>query len=117
MFDATGVILLGWAFFIKTFDMAYNESAMYWDSNPVLFAQITKSKADGISGTSMLFIGFLYQLFGYIKLNFLDCYQTIIVSSSYTLLIIFLCVYFAWLRKKFVDMWFMRAAKKEEEES
>lgn len=114
VFDATGVILLGFAFFAKTFDTAYEESSMYWDSNPVLFTQITKAKADGISGTSMLFIGFLYQFFGYLKFGFLDCYQTIIVSSSYVLLIIFLCVYFAWLRKKFVDIWFIRAKEKVE---
>ena len=117
VFDATGVLLLGGAFFLKTFDTAYNESSMCWDSNPVLFTQITKSKADGISGTSLLFIGFVYQFFGYLNVSFLDCYETIIVSSSYMLLIVFLCGYFAWLRKKFVDTWFMRAKEKVEGDS
>ena len=114
VFDVAGIILLGWAFFGKTFDTAFKESSMNWDNNRALFIQITKSKFDGMFGTSMLFIGFLYQLFGYLKLDILDCYQAKIVSCSYIFLIIFLCVYWAWFRKKIVDIWFMRAKRRVE---
>ena len=113
IFDAAGVLLLGWAFFSKGFEqMTFTADGFKLDVDLASCRDAAKQKIDGMVGTSILFLGFLYQFFGYLHFQ-----QPFIVSASYSLLLIFLCAYFAWGRKQFIESWMKRALTVEKQES
>lgn len=98
IFDASGVLLLGFAFFLKTNESMIEESGTTWDSKA--YVTVASGKCDGIFGSALLFLGFLYQMFGYSGLDSRN-----IVVVSYFALIVFLLVYFAFLREWLTKKW------------
>lgn len=96
--DACGVVLLGFAFFLKDIEAMIEESGTTWDSDA--FAAVATSKADGMFGTSLLFLGFVYQIIG-----FTNFAHYLIVMLSYVVLLVFLVLYFTFLRRALVNRW------------
>ena len=99
-FDVAGVLFLGAAFFLKTKKGIIQEAGTYWDSNPYVLRSIISSRLDGMSGTTLLFVGFLFQIFGYFKLQ-----SEIFIGTSYVLLGVFILVYLINFRKRIVNAW------------
>ncbi|HOP22571.1 MAG TPA: hypothetical protein PK055_04000 [Gammaproteobacteria bacterium] len=64
LFDVAGALFLGIAFFFKNNKQIISESGTYWNSNPHLMKSIILSKFDGIFGTVLLFLGFIFQILG-----------------------------------------------------
>lgn len=100
VFDAIGVLLLGFAFFFKSKEAISLESGTYWDRNPHLLKSLLASKFDGILGTFYLFIGFVFQVLGYA-----DIQHEISTVSAYGLLLLSLGIYFGGFRKRKVQEW------------
>lgn len=98
VFDASGVVLLGFAFFLKNTEAMIVESGTTWDSKA--YVTVVESKSDGIFGTTLLFLGFVYQMLGYAGLE-----STATVLASYSGLILFLIAYCTFLRKRLVGKW------------
>lgn len=111
VFDAIGVLLIGFAFFFKTKEEMFQEAGTHWGSNPHLLKSIIASKFDGMVGTFLLFIGFIYQAVGYG--NF---YQKEIIIISYILLLIFLLIYFIFLRSRKINEWHKEILAKSDED-
>lgn len=99
-YDVVGVLFLGTAFFLKTKKDIIDEAGTYWNSNPYVLRSIISSKLDGICGTSLLLIGFIYQIFGYLNFN-----NNNLIISSYVLLAIFILIYIVNFRKRIVNKW------------
>ena len=100
VFDAAGVCFLGFAFFFKSKEAIIQEAGTYYNSNPHVLRSITASRLDGIFGTCLLFIGFLYQMLGFIGLENHD-----VTSASYFILISTILIYFVNFRKRHVNKW------------
>lgn len=98
VFDASGVVLLGFAFFLKNTDSMIEESGTTWDSKA--YVTVVESKSDGVFGTALLFLGFIYQTLGYAGVE-----STIVILASYSGLILFLLAYCTFLRRKLVKKW------------
>lgn len=96
--DAVGVLLLGFAFFLKTTESMIEESGTTWDSKA--YITVVAGKCDGIFGTALLFLGFVYQTLGYIGMQSIS-----IVLATYSGLVIFLLAYIAFLRDKLIRKW------------
>jgi len=96
--DACGVLLLGLSFFLKTTDSMIEESGTTWDSKA--YITVASSKSDGIFGSLLLFLGFIYQTLGYSGVQ-----SKSIVIVSYAALIIFLFLYLFILRKFLINKW------------
>jgi hypothetical protein len=110
LYDAIGVLLLGFAFFFKTKETLIKEAGTYWDSNPHILKSIIASKFDGMTGTLLLFIGFIYQAMGYANIE-----QASIVIGSYMFLIFFLAVYFSRYRSRKINEWLKELLEKSSE--
>jgi len=82
IFDVAGVVLLGFAFFLKTTESMIEESGTTWDSKA--YVTIVENRSDGIFGTTLLSLGFVYQTLGYAGVE-----STAAVLASYAALILF----------------------------
>ena len=111
IFDAIGVLLLGFAFFFKTKESISQEAGTYFNSNPYVLRSIVASKFDGMTGTALLFIGFVLQVFGYAGWE-----NEVVLVFSYLVLVVFVFTYFAVLRKKSIDSWILELPKRPESE-
>lgn len=98
LFDVSGVLLLGFAFFLKTTESMIEESGTTWDSKA--YITVVAGKSDGIFGTALLFLGFVYQALGYAGVE-----STSTVLLSYLALLVFLLAYFGFLRRWLVTKW------------
>lgn len=98
LLDVSGVLLLGFAFFLKTTESMIEESGTTWDSKA--YITVVASKCDGIFGSALLILGFVYQMLGYVGAE-----STNTVLVSYLALIFFLLVYVAFLRGWFIRKW------------
>ena len=96
--DVCGVLLLGFAFFLKTTDSMIEESGTTWDSKA--YITVVAGKCDGIFGTALLFLGFVYQALGYAGVESRNT-----VLFTYSALLVFLLVYVGFLRKWLVKKW------------
>lgn len=74
------------------------ESGTTWDSKA--YITVVASKCDGIFGSVLLFLGFVYQTLGYIGV---ESTNTILVS--YSALFVFLLAYFAFMRGWLIKKW------------
>lgn len=100
IYDAVGVLLLGFAFFFKTKEGIIQEAGTYWDSNPHVLKSIISSKFDGMIGTLMLFIGFIFQALGYANYSHVSA-----ILVSYIALIVLCFFYFIYYRPKHINTW------------
>ncbi|MEX2490410.1 MAG: hypothetical protein WD425_01470 [Nitrospirales bacterium] len=98
IFDACGVLLLGFAFFLKTTESMIQESGTTWDSKA--YVHVVSGKCDGVFGTLLLFLGFLYQTLGYAGVT-----STNAILASYATLIVFLVAYVVFLRNWLINKW------------
>ena len=96
--DACGVVLLGMSFFLKDAGSMIEESGTTWNSDA--YKTVAVGKSDGIFGTLLLFLGFIYQVFGYVGFG-----SVFLVGASYVLLAAFLVVYASWLREFYSNTW------------
>ncbi|MBK8161801.1 MAG: hypothetical protein IPK65_01210 [Gammaproteobacteria bacterium] len=64
------------------------------------YVTVVENKSDGIFGTTLLFVGFVYQTLGYTRV---EC--AVAVIASYAGLVLFLFAYCTFLRKKIVRKW------------
>jgi len=96
--DVTGVLLLGFAFFLKTTESMIEESGTTWDSKA--YITVVASKCDGIFGSGLLVLGFVYQMLGYVGAE-----STNAVLISYLALLVFLLAYVAFLRGWLIHKW------------
>jgi len=103
--DASGVVLLGFSFFLKNAKSMIEESGTTWDSTA--YRAVAFGKTDGISGTALLFLGFLYQFLGYVGIS-----STLIVAASYAALAVFMVLYVVWLRAYISMIWIQRIEAK-----
>ena len=99
-YDVTGVVLLGFAFFFKTKKAIMQEAVSCYSYNTFILEALIATKLDGIVGSTLLMVGFIFQLLGYI--GFQNKY---IVIISYLVLLILLIIYFVNLRKRIVKSW------------
>ena len=74
------------------------ESGTTWDSKA--YVTVAAGKADGVFGTLLLFLGFVFQALGYAGIS-----ANAIVVGSYASLVAFLLIYSVFLRKWLVDRW------------
>ena len=74
------------------------ESGTTWDSKA--YFAVVASKCDGIFGSALLILGFVYQMLGYVGA---ESTNTILVS--YLALIVFLPAYVAFLRGWLIRKW------------
>ena len=98
-FDGIGVAILGYSFFAKSIRNLKDESDPHWDSNRDLLASLIQARTDGISGTSLLFTGFILQWFG--TLGFAS---DIAGNIFFVGLFMFLSLYFGFLRKRLISI-------------
>src|SRR5690349_19810084 len=91
IFDASGVVLLGCSFFFKSTESMIQESGTTWDSEA--YKTVAASKCDGIFGTALLLLGLVFQAIGYVGVE-----SKPVVVVSYGMLVVFLGVYFVFLR-------------------
>lgn len=98
LFDVSGALLLGFAFFLKTTESMIEESGTTWDSKA--YITVVAGKCDGIFGTGLLFLGFVYQALGYAGVE-----STSTVLFSYLALLTFLLAYLGVLRKWLITKW------------
>lgn len=103
--DASGVVLLGFAFFLKNTESMIQESGTTWDSTA--YVAVASAKCDGIFGTTLLFIGFIYQAIGYVGI-----YCPIVTAVTYVALATFLILYVTWLRSSLTDRWVSQIERK-----
>jgi hypothetical protein len=96
--DVSGVLLLGFAFFLKTTESMIAESGTTWDSKA--YITVAASKCDGIFGSVLLVFGFLYQMLGYVGVE-----STNAVLVSYLAQIVFLVAYVTFLRGWLIHKW------------
>lgn len=96
--DACGVLLLGFSFFMKGTEAMIQESGTTWDSEA--YISVAAGKCDGVFGSTLLFLGFVYQILGY-----LGVHSEIAVVATWLVLIVFLLAYFVSLRKRLIDKW------------
>ena len=96
--DVSGVLLLGFAFFLKTTESMIEESGTTWDSKA--YITVAASKCDGVFGSVLLVLGFVYQVLGYVGAE-----STNTVLASYLALIVFLFVYVAFFRGWLIHKW------------
>jgi hypothetical protein len=102
IYDVFGVIYLGIAFFFKSKEAIIQESGTYWDSNPHMLHGLTSSKFDGLLGSLLLLIGFIFQMLGYLGYSYISDYVAIgiyIAPGAFSVL------YFIFLRKWLVNRW------------
>ena len=108
-YDVVGVAILGFAFFSTPISAIFlNSRHFHGGNNGVLNAGI-EIKTDGITGTAILFIGFVFQFLGAAA-----CSSEIISQLFLLFLLIFLISYFVFLRKS-IFKYFERRAKAFEE--
>lgn len=97
IYDGVGVVVLGFAFFLKSVKEMMVESGAYWDGNDALLQSLIHQRTDGVVGTSLLLVGFLLQLLGTLGMQ---------CKLAGELLLVFLaagCVaYVLYLRKKLI---------------
>lgn len=105
IFDICGVLLLGFAFFLKTTESMIQESGTTWDSKA--YFNVVSGKSDGIFGTLLLFIGFIYQVVGYVGVT-----STKTIIASFSVLVIFLTIYFLFLRGWLIKKWVAKIEKR-----
>ncbi len=98
VFDVSGIVLLGFAFFLKTTESMIEESGTTWDSKAYVI--VAAGKCDGIFGSVLLFLGFVYQTLGYVGVE-----SSNTILASYSALIIFLFAYFAFVRGWLIKRW------------
>ncbi len=101
LYDGTGVLLLGYAFFGQSKKMIRQESGTYLNFNPYILKEKIYTKFDGMAGSLLLFLGFFFQILG----QFYTEYESV-VMYLYILLFIGLLEYFFVVRKKRVEEWF-----------
>jgi hypothetical protein len=98
IFDASGVVLLGFSFFFKTTESMIQESGTTWDSEA--YKTVAASKCDGIFGTVLLLLGFVFQAIGNVGFESKPA-----VVGSYGVLVVFLAAYFFFLRGWLISKW------------
>lgn len=100
IFDAIGVSLLGYAFFMKSKEAIIQEAGTYWNSNPYVLRSIVATKFDGIFGSALLLIGFIYQALGYAGVQLSE-----LAVASYIALTISILGYFSFIRSWLITRW------------
>ena len=99
IYDGLGIVVLGYAFFSKTIKEMMVESGTYYNGNNALLQSLIHTRTDGVTGTVLLLIGFLLQLFGSLGIRCAWLGETLVfilaaISFAYAL----------FLRKKIISI-------------
>lgn len=97
-YDGFGVVILGFAFFSKSMESMMTESGTYWGGNNVLLKSLIQSKVDGVTGTTLLVVGFILQWFGSINVG-----SEVVGQYLLGFLIATLLIYIIYLRNKLIS--------------
>ena len=104
VYDVLGVTIFGIAFFTKSLDALIVESGTYYGGNNAALESLIQSQTDGVTGTIILFVGFLLQFLGSVGLH---CE---LAGKILAVILVVMCVsYFGFLRKRMVGYRFQKA--------
>ena len=97
MYDGIGVAIIGYAFFSKSVETITEESSTYWNANSSLLRSIVQARTDGVTGTILLFTGFVLQWLGSMGIQCEFASQILLGVLAVAIL-----VYFIGLRTYFI---------------
>jgi hypothetical protein len=106
IYDGVGVVILGFAFFTKSVKAMTVESGTYYGGNDALLKSLIQSRTDGMVGTLVLFLGFLFQFLGAVGVECVTVAKGFMVG-----LLVMLIGYVFFIRKRFVDSQFSSGKK------
>lgn len=104
VYDVTGVVILGIAFFTKSLNAMIVESGTYYGGNNAALESLIQSQTDGVTGTIFLFLGFVLQFLGTVGLHCESAGRVLAIT-----LFIMGISYFGFLRKRIVGYRFQKA--------
>lgn len=105
-FDGFGVLVLAYAFFVRSIDSLATESGTYYGGNNALLSSLIQARTDGIVGTLLLVIGFVLQWLAAVGIS-----EPKVAGILYVLLAVLLAGYLGAIRRILVSRQFRRALR------
>lgn len=98
IFDAAGVIALGYAFFVRPNKVTLDENWAYVDANIPDLRHAMESRMDGMFGTALLLVGFVVQL-----LSVMDVQSKTVSVLLLAVLFLIIVLYVTIVRRHIVN--------------
>lgn len=98
-YDGIGVTILGFAFFSKSIKSMMVESGTYWGGNNALLESLVHARTDGVTGTTLLVVGFILQWLGSIGVACESAGKVLLI-----ILFVSIILYIIYLRKKLISL-------------